>query len=146
MRKWAIIAARSFLGLVFFVSGINGFLRFMPDPPLPDQGVVFMQALAATGYMLPLLKIVETIAGAMLLLGWLTPLALILLAPVLVNIAAFHLVLAPAGLPMTVVLVGLAGLLAWHGREAYRPLFASSRRQQAESRAQQSPSASPATD
>ncbi|MCH9685522.1 MAG: DoxX family protein [Deltaproteobacteria bacterium] len=111
--------ARMLLGLVFFVFGLNGFLGFIPQPPLPEAGGAFMGALAATGYMLPLIKGTEVIAGLMLLSGRFVPLALVLLAPVIVNIVLFHVVLAPTNMVMAVVLLALEGYLAWAYRDAF---------------------------
>jgi uncharacterized membrane protein YphA (DoxX/SURF4 family) len=112
--------ARIILGLAFFVFGLNGFLHFMPMPPMPDAASAFMGALAETGYFFPLLKTTETVAGALLLSGRLVPLALTLLAPVVVNIVAFHVALAPSGVAMPLVLAVLGIYLAWAYRDAFR--------------------------
>src|SRR4051812_16017236 len=99
------IAARIVLGLIFFVFGLNGFLHFLPQPPLPESAVPFMTGMASTGYLFPLLKGTETIAGLMLLSGTLIPFALTLLAPIIVNIAAFHLVVAPGNYPVVALVL-----------------------------------------
>jgi len=111
--------ARLGLGLIFFVFGLNGFLSFLPMPPLDGGAGAFMGALAETGYMFPLIKGVEVVAGAALLAGVFVPLALLLLAPIVVNIAMFHLVLAPASLPLVVVILALGSYLAYAYRDAF---------------------------
>lgn len=111
-------------GLVFLVFGLAGLLRLMPQPELPDRGQVFMHALAYSGWMFPLIKSTEVVAGALLVAGLWAPFALILLAPILVNILAFHLFLAPSGLGMAIFLVGAEIYLAYVYREAWKPLFA----------------------
>src|SRR5438132_7666163 len=93
-------AARILLGLVFFVFGLNGFLHFIPQPPMEGPPAQFIGAMLATGYLFPLLKTTEVLGGLLLLSGRLVPLALTVLAPVVVNIVAFHLFLAPSGLPI----------------------------------------------
>jgi uncharacterized membrane protein YphA (DoxX/SURF4 family) len=118
-------AARILLGTVFFVFGLNGFLHFLPQPPLEGGAATMMGGLAAAGYMFPLLKGTEVLAGALLLSGRFVPLALAVLAPVLVNILAFHAFLAPSGLGMAVVLVGLEVFLAWTYRDAFAPMLRS---------------------
>ena len=115
--------ARVVLGLVFTLFGANGFLQLMPMPPMPAVAGAFMGALASTGYMLPLLGMVQVGAGVMLLLGRRVPLALALLAPVLVNIIAFHVFLAPAGLVIPLVLLALEIYLAWIYRAAFAPML-----------------------
>jgi uncharacterized membrane protein YphA (DoxX/SURF4 family) len=73
-------AARLLLGGIFFVFGLNGFLGFLPQPPLSDAGGAFLGALAATGYMFPLIKGTEVVAGLLLLGNRFVPLAITLLA------------------------------------------------------------------
>jgi len=121
--KTAMLIARMLLGLIFVVFGLNGFLQFLSMPPPPQPALAFFGALAATGYMIPLLFASQIVGGALLLLV-MVPLALVILAPVIVNIVAFHLFLAPGGLPLAVVVVALASFLAWAHRDAYAPLFA----------------------
>jgi hypothetical protein len=115
--------ARYGLGLLFFVFGLNGFLHFLPLPPVGEQGGAFLGALAATGYMFPLIKGTEVVASLLLLSNRFVALALVLLAPIVVNIVAFHTLLAPFN-PI-VALVLLAELyLAWSYRAAYRGVLA----------------------
>jgi putative oxidoreductase len=117
------VILRSLLGLVFLVFGLNKFLHFIPNPPEPPAAMEFFGALFKTGYLFPLLASTEVISGGLLLTGMMVPFALVLLAPVIVNIFMFHFFLAPAGLPVAMVLVVLEIVLAWMHREAYAPLF-----------------------
>ena len=116
------LIARILLGLIFVTFGLNGFLHFLPQPPVPAAAQAFFAALAASGYLLPLLFLTQVVAGALLLLG-MVPLGLVLLAPVIVNIIGFHVFLAPDGLPLAAVVAVLALYLAWAHRDAYAPLF-----------------------
>jgi uncharacterized membrane protein YphA (DoxX/SURF4 family) len=111
--------ARLLLGTIFFVFGLNGFLGFLPQPPVSAPGGAFLGALAATGYMFPLIKGIEVIAGALLLGNRYVPLALTLLAPIVVNIFAFHLFLSP-GLALPTVVLALELYLAFSYRDAFR--------------------------
>lgn len=124
LRRYAPIAARVLLGLAFFVFGLNGFLGFLPMPPLSGDAGAFMGALAAAGYMFPLIKGTEVVAGLLLLSNRFSALALVLLAPILVNIVAFHAVFDPAGMALPVVLVALEIFVAWTYRDAYRGVLA----------------------
>jgi hypothetical protein len=123
INRHAPTAARILLGLMFLVFGLNGFLSFLPMPPLAGAPGAFMGALAATGYMFPLIKATEVIAGALLLSNRFVPLALTVLAPIVVNIVAFHLVLERSA-GMSVVLAGLLGYLAWAYRGSFRGVLA----------------------
>ena len=128
-----ITAARILLGLIFFVFGLDGFLHFVPQPAPVGNAAVFIGGLAATGYFFPLLKGVELLAGAALLANRFVPLALTVLAPIVVNIVAFHAVMAPQGMPMAgAILLAQLGL-AWAHRKSFAPLLASRSHLKAES-------------
>jgi uncharacterized membrane protein YphA (DoxX/SURF4 family) len=123
MKSKAVIGARLLLGLIFFVFGLNGFLNFLPpQPPLDPKGLDFVMALMNTGYMFPLIKGTEVLVGILLLAGVAVPFALVLLAPIALNILLFHMILsfAPA-LPIVIWALGL--FLAWSYRGKYAPLF-----------------------
>jgi uncharacterized membrane protein YphA (DoxX/SURF4 family) len=116
--------ARILMGLMFFVFGLNGFLHFMPQPPMPEGPREFFGALMKTGYMVPLIFVTQTLVGALLLLNRFVPLALALIAPVIVNIILFHLFLAPSGMVMAIVVLVLELYLAWSYRGAFLPMLA----------------------
>lgn len=116
-------AARLALGGLFLVFGLNGFFHFLPQPPLPSSADALAGAFAASGYLFPLIKGTEVLAGLLLLTGRYVPLALTVLAPVVVNILAFHLFLAPAGLAIPVVALALGVYLAYSERAAFAPML-----------------------
>lgn len=111
--------ARYLLGTVFFVFGLNGFLHFIPTPPPSEKVLPFMTGMMSTGYFFPLLKATEVTSGFLLLSNRFVPLALVLLSPIIVQIAAFHLFLDGSGVGMVVVLLVAQGYLGW----AYRSYF-----------------------
>jgi uncharacterized membrane protein YphA (DoxX/SURF4 family) len=126
--KVAVVIARVLLGLVFFVFGLNGLHPFMQNPPAPPAAAAFFGALLATHYMFFLIFGTQVFGGALLLLGIAVPFALLILAPVVVNIVFFHIFLSPALLPMALVVAALEAFLAWHYRAAYAALFSSGTR------------------
>ncbi len=121
-------AGRILLGLIFFVFGLNGFLGFLPQPEVPEAAGAFLGGLAAAGYMFPLIKGTEVVAGALLLGNRFVPLALVVLAPVVVNIVLFHAVLAPAGMVLPIVVLALELYLAWSYRDAVRGVLSAKAR------------------
>jgi uncharacterized membrane protein YphA (DoxX/SURF4 family) len=123
MRSKAVVVARVLLGLIFFVFGLNGFLQWFPLPAMKGAATEFMGGLVASGYFLPLLFGTNTITGAALLTGRFVPLALTVLAPVIVNIVAVHLFLDPSGFPLTILVVVLELFLAWSYRAAFLSLL-----------------------
>jgi hypothetical protein len=132
LRPWAqalprVLAtgARLLLGLTFFVCGLNGFLNFLPAPtgPMPAAAVAFGGALFGTGYLMPLIAGTELAAGALLLGNCFAPLALILLAPVVVNIVLFHAFLTPGDVFVAGLVLALEAGLALAYRRSYAALF-----------------------
>ncbi|HEY0706399.1 MAG TPA: DoxX family protein [Polyangia bacterium] len=123
LRKFLPHAARIFQGLVFTVFGLNFFFHFLPMPPAPPRATAFAGALFASGYLFPLLKVTEVVAGVLLLSNRFVPLALAVLAPIVVNIVGFHLVLAPAGMAVPVAVLAAELYLAWTYRAAFRPML-----------------------
>lgn len=136
---------RSLLGLVFVLFGLNGFFHFVPlPPPPPGPAAELFEGLFATGYFVPLQKGIEVTGGLLLLGGLCVPFALTLLAPVAVNVLAFHLFLVPQGLPVAVFLVAAEVYLALHHRQAFAPLFATRHQPRAVALHQQRPAEAPA--
>ncbi len=110
------LIARIILGLIFFVFGLNGFLHFIPMPEtMPERMMTFMNGLIATNYFLPLLSGTQVVCGALLLAGAFVPLALVVLAPVILNIFLVHVFISTEGLILAIIL----GLL-----EVYLAFFA----------------------
>lgn len=121
--KWLKIGSRSVLGLVYFVFGLNFFLHFLPVPPGTEEMQKLTGAIYMSGYMFQFIKITEIVGGLLLLTNFFTPLALVILAPITLNILAMHAFLDPAGLPMglllTVIHVTLGGLYI----QSYKPML-----------------------
>lgn len=116
-------AARLLLGAVFTVFGLNGFLHFLPMPAPTGLAAVYLGGLVASGYMLPLIKGTEVLTGLLLLSNRFVPLALTILAPIVVNIVAFHAFLAPSGLGLPLVVTALGIYLAYTERAVFAPVL-----------------------
>jgi putative oxidoreductase len=117
------------LGLFMLGSGAAGLLHAVPPASTP-RAAAFLTALAGAKYLLPLLSAIEVGAGALLLAGRLVPLALLALAPIMVNVLGYRLVLAtPAMLPIVTALAAAQVFLAWMYRDSFAPLFAATRAQ-----------------
>ena len=117
--KIAALIARYLLGLVFLVFGLNGFLHFIPMQPLPPGPAgQFLTALFASHFVF-VVSAVQLAGGVLLLVNRYVPLALTILGPVIVNILCFHIFMAPAGLPLAVVVAVLWFLTTWSVRSAF---------------------------
>ena len=117
--KIATILARSLLGLIFVVFGSNMFLHFIPMASPPEGPARdYMAALFVSRYLY-VVGALQVSGGLLLLTGRWVPLGLTLLGPVIVNILAFHALMAPAGLGMAIVVSALALFLVWRYRENF---------------------------
>ena len=115
--------ARYLLGLVFTVFGLNGFLHFIPQPPLPDGPArQFMAAMGSTRY-LDAVFAVQLACGLLLLANLYVPLALVVVAGVVVNILLFHATMAPSGIAPGLVVAVLWVIVAIRARPAFAPLL-----------------------
>ena len=120
--KIATIIVRTLLGLIFVTFGANMFLHFIQMAPPPEGPArEFMTALFLSHYLY-VIGALQVAGGVLLLIGRRVPLALTLLGPVIVNILCFHVLMAPAGLPMAIVVSLLALFLLWRYREHFAGL------------------------
>jgi uncharacterized membrane protein YphA (DoxX/SURF4 family) len=121
-----VLIARIILGLIFFVFGLNFFLHFIPNNVQPEgKAAAFLGGLFQSGYIFPLIKVIETICGALLLANRYIALVLVIVMPISINILLFHSVLQTGGMPITIsVLIIISQLyLAWAYRDYYKQLF-----------------------
>jgi putative oxidoreductase len=111
------------LGLVFVVFGSNGFLQFLPMPPLP-HGITgeFLHAFFASHYVYAVAAC-QVVGGLFLILGRFVPLGLTILGPVIVNIVLFHIFLAAEGLPLALVIAALFVFLLWRYWAAFAAIL-----------------------
>jgi putative oxidoreductase len=120
--KIAALISRLLLGLIFVVFGLNGFLQFIHMPPPTGVAAQFFGAIFASHYYVVVFG-VQIIGGLLLLLNRFVPLALVILAPVIVNIFFFHALMAPAGLPLAIVVVILWTILAFRNKQHLSGIF-----------------------
>lgn len=111
------------LAMVLLVFGTNKFFNFLPMPPMEGGAGEFMGALFKTGYFFPLLAVVETVTGLLLLFNKWKGLALVMLVPVSINILLFHIFLSPAGIGPGALVAILNGVLIYNNWNKYKVLF-----------------------
>jgi putative oxidoreductase len=122
MKKVAF-ASRLLLGLLFTIFGFNGFLHFIPMPPPEGLAGQFMGALFASKYLVAIF-VLQILGGGLLLANRFVPLALAILAPIVVNIVLFHALMAPQGLGLAFLTVALWAVVFTAERDAFKALFA----------------------
>ncbi len=120
--KIASTIARYLGGAIFLVMGLNGFLNFIHFPPPQGVAAQFMGALYVSHYLWVIFAF-QVAGGALLLVNRYVPLAVALLAPVLVNILTFHVTMAPSGLPLALFVAILWAVIFIDVRPAFSGLF-----------------------
>jgi hypothetical protein len=128
--RTAYVIARYVAGVIFLVFGLNGYLNFIPPPPPGGIAGQFMGALYASHYLWVIFAF-QVIAAVLLLLNRYVPLAVAVLAPVIVNILSFHALMAPSGFPLALVVSVLWALIFVSARPAFAGLFQSRLQRQA---------------
>src|SRR5438046_3349846 len=100
------VIVRFLLGLIFLTFGLNGFLHFLPMSSPSGTAGQFIGALFVSHYLVAVF-LLQIIPAVLLLLNRYVPLALTLLAPIIVNILLFHMLMAPSGLLLAMVVTML---------------------------------------
>jgi len=109
--------ARYLLGLTFLTFGLNGFLNFIPMPPPTGTTAQFFGAIFVS-HLYVVLFVLQIAPALLLLVNRYVPLALTILAPIIFNILCIHIFMAPAGLPLALVVTVLWFLTTWRVRSA----------------------------
>ena len=120
LAKKAEIAVRILLGALFLFGGVAFF--FTTPPPLTGSMATFFQGLQASRYFFFLLKGTEIVCGLALVSGLFVPLALVVLAPIVVNIVLVHVFLDPSGLPVAAAVLAAFVYLAFFS-PTYSPVL-----------------------
>lgn len=114
---------RVLLGLMFLLFGLNGFLNFIPAPKdIPQDIMTLMGGLMKAGYM-TVVSGAEVLIAVLLLTNRFVPLALAMLAPVIVGILTFHIAMQPSTIGPGIVVLLMELYLAWVYRAAFRPML-----------------------
>src|SRR5438132_14163873 len=120
--KTIIVIARLLLGLTFLTFGLNGFLHFIPASPPSGTAGQFVGALFVSHYLVPIF-LLQIISAVLLLVNRYFPVALTLLASIIVNILLLHILMLPSGLPLALFVPVLWIVVFLSVRSAFAGLF-----------------------
>jgi uncharacterized membrane protein YphA (DoxX/SURF4 family) len=108
------------LALIFLVFGLNFFLHFLPIPPATGNAATFFGVIYSTGF-LTVVKVLEIIFAILLVIKSTRALALLLMAPIVVNILLYELLIAHAP-GIGIVLILLNAVSIYQLKEKYLPI------------------------
>jgi uncharacterized membrane protein YphA (DoxX/SURF4 family) len=110
-------------GLALLIFGANKFFNFMPALELEGDLATFFQGVMASKYLMPLVGVVEILVGLLFIAKKWMPFALVLLAPISVNIVLIHLFMDPANVLPALVIFILNTVLIWVYWDKLKHLF-----------------------
>jgi len=122
--KTGVLISRSLLGFLYLVFGFDYFFHFIPYQPLhTGRPGALVAGLKGTGYIYPMMKIIQILGGLSLLLNKYAPFSAVVLFPISLNVLLFHTILVPSGWLMGVILFVPNIFLGWAYRKYYQGLF-----------------------
>ncbi len=110
-----VIVARILLGLMFFVFGLNPFLKFIPTPPMSGAAGDFLGAMINSHYVY-LVGGVQVVSGLLLLINRYVPLAIALSS-------AYHVTMQRTGAQLAILATICWAILAWGFRDYFSSLW-----------------------
>ena len=122
-KTWVLIA-RSLLGFLYLVFGLDYFLHFIPYQPLhTGKPGALVAGLKGTGYIYPMMKTIQILGGLSLLVNRYAPFSAVVLFPISLNVLLFHTILVPSGWLMGLFLMVPNVFLGWAYRKYYSGMF-----------------------
>ncbi|HEX5667511.1 MAG TPA: hypothetical protein VFX73_01845 [Chitinophagaceae bacterium] len=122
--KKATMIFRVLLGFLYLVFGLDYFLHFIPYQPMHTGAAADLKAgLMGTGYIYPMMKIIQIVAGISLLIDRYAPFSAVVLFPISLNVLLFHTILVPSGWLMGVFLMLPNLFLGYAYRKYYAGMF-----------------------
>ena len=124
MKKKILFAVSLLFGLMFINSGLNKFFHYMPMPKdMPENMMKAMTAFMQIGWLMPLIAVAEIIGGLLFITNKFRALGAIIIFPVLIGILLTHILTAPSGLPIPLVLFVIELWVIIENREKYLPMI-----------------------
>ncbi len=124
MKSKALFIASLLFGLMFINSGLNKFFHYIPMPKdLPEGLVKITTAFMSVSWLMPLIGIVEILGGIFFITPKYRALAAIIILPVMVGVLLTHIIDAPSGLPIAIILFAINIWVIYENREKYLPMI-----------------------
>jgi len=122
--KIIAITIRSLIGLLLLYASISYFFHLIPAQPVPTGNTkIFNDGIAASGYLMSLVKTVEITCGLSFVTGKFNKITYILLMPISINILFYHIFLAPKEIPIACFLFFGNLFLIYTKWDSYKGLF-----------------------
>jgi putative oxidoreductase len=124
MKKKILLVVSILFGLMFINSGLNKFFHYMPIPEgLPEKMMNMMKAFMEIGWLMPLVAVAEITGGVLFITNKYRALGAIIIFPVLIGVLLTHIIVAPSGLPLVLILLAIEIWVIIENREKYLPMI-----------------------
>lgn len=124
MKKKILPGISILFGLIFINSGLNKFFNYMPVPKdMPENMIKVMTAYMEITWLMPLIALAEIAGGLLFITNKFRALGAIIIFPVMIGILLTHIITAPSGLPMALVLMAIEIWVIFENREKYLPMI-----------------------
>ena len=124
--KIIVFIIRSAFALFFLAYGVNFFypLKFLPLIPIDTkQANELINHLLKTGYFFQMVYGIEIACGFFLLINWFTPLFLLIILPISINLLLFNCYMDPGNWDLPTYILSANLLLMLVYRKGYSHLF-----------------------
>ena len=124
MKQKIIYVVSVLFGLLFINAGLNKFFNYMPMPEdLPQETVDLFEALMSFGWLMPLVAVVEILAGILVMIPRTRALGYVMIFPVMVGILLINIINTPDGLIMALLLFAINIWMLFESSAKIKPLF-----------------------
>jgi putative oxidoreductase len=124
MKKKILFGVSLLFGLMFINSGLNKFFNYMPMPKdMPENMIKLFSAFMTIGWLFPLVAVAEIVGGVLFITNKYRALGALIIFPINIGILLTHMISAPSGLPMAIVLLAINLWVIVENREKYMPMI-----------------------
>lgn len=125
MKKMDLLelGLRLWMAYVLITNAGVGITTPLKDLGLPPHIFQILQGMWDTGFMMHLVKATELVAGIALIFNFYTPLVLLALIPVVVNIYGMHVFMFHSYVTNGLYMLLICGFLVYRRRDKFKPLL-----------------------
>lgn len=124
MKKKILFGVSILFGMMFINSGLNKFFNYMPMPKdMPENMMKVISAFMEIGWLMPLIAVAEIAGGLLFITNKYRALGAIIIFPIMIGILLTHIIVAPSGLPVALVLLAIEIWVIIENREKYLPMI-----------------------
>jgi uncharacterized membrane protein YphA (DoxX/SURF4 family) len=123
MKNKILFVVSLLFGLMMINGGLNKFLHYMPLPEMPEAATKLMTAFIESGWIMPLIAVVEIIAGILIIIPKTRALAAIMIFPVVIGIVLIHIFQDPANMILGFVFLLINLWVIFENKDKYMPMI-----------------------